>query len=77
MLRTSFLKEAVHNLSAVDSGGHGQASAGQMRKRHANLQEKIQGLWNTTNLFNKGVDFFEGTNDCTCSPCCDQTLSLY
>lgn len=60
-LQTEFLKEAVKTLSA-DPGSHGQASAGQLRKRHANLQEKVQGLWNTTSLFNKAVGFFQGTN---------------
>lgn len=39
----------------------GQTSASESRKRHANLQEKVQGLWNTTNLFIKAIDRFEGT----------------
>lgn len=59
-LQSAFLKEAISNLS-VDSVCHGQVSATELRKRHANLQERIQGLWNTTNLFNKAICHFEGT----------------
>lgn len=59
MLQKEFLKEAISNLS-MDPAGHRQASAGQTRKRHANLQEKIQGLWSTTSLFYKAIELFEG-----------------
>lgn len=58
-LQATFLKEAINNLS-VESANQGQISAGELRKRHANLQERIQGLWNTATFFNKGIDHFEG-----------------
>ena len=74
VLQAAFLKEAIANL-LVDSAGPGQASGGQSRKRHANLQEKIQGLWNTANLFNKAIDSFEGMS-CLASICVSGGKSL-
>lgn len=66
VVQSTFLKEAISSLSA-DPVSCGQTSAGEVRKRHANLQEKVQGLWNTTNLFNKAIDHFEGKiGCCTC-----------
>ena len=58
-LQLLFVKEATSNL-LVNSVGSSQAPASQIRKRHANLQERIQGLWNTTNLFNKPISLFKG-----------------
>jgi hypothetical protein len=58
-LQATFLKEAIANFSA-SSVNQEQSSAGQNRKRHAQVQEKIQGLWNTVNLFSKAIDLFEG-----------------
>lgn len=43
-------------LSALSQG----VSVGQQRKKHANLQEKIQGLWSTSKLFEKALAHFEG-----------------
>ena len=33
---------------------------GQQRKKHASLQEKIQGLWSTSKLFEKSLQCFKG-----------------
>jgi hypothetical protein len=33
---------------------------GQRKKKHANLQEKIQGLWNNSKLFEKALACFTG-----------------
>ena len=60
-LQATFVKEAIANVSANSTGHEQGSSVRQMRKRHANLQEKIQGLWNTVNLFNKAIGSFEGT----------------
>ena len=35
-------------------------SVGHQRKRHANIQDKIQGLWSTSKLFEKALAHFEG-----------------
>lgn len=65
-LQSIFLNEAIANLS-VDSMHSGQPSAGDLRKRHAALQDQIQGLWNTVHLFFKAINNFEGTYACLCS----------
>lgn len=36
-------------------------SMGQQKKKHANLQEKIQGLWNNSKLFGKALAYFKGS----------------
>ena len=53
------MREAIAALS-VDSSQPGQPSANELRKRHANVQDRIQGLWNTVHLFYKAIDKFEG-----------------
>lgn len=53
------MNEAIANLS-VGAVHQRHVSSNERRKRHANLQEKIQGLWNTAKLFNKGISHFEG-----------------
>ena len=36
-------------------------SIGQQKKKHANLQEKIQGLWSNSKLFEKALTYFKGS----------------
>lgn len=59
----------MSSLSVVESSSHGQVSAGELKKRHSNLQERLQGLWNTANLFKKGIDHFEGAFSFRCTLC--------
>lgn len=35
-------------------------SASHLRKKHAELQDKVQGLWNMLHLFEKAIRLFEG-----------------
>ena len=55
-LQDMFQEEARIILAAQSEG-----EAGAQRKRHAQLQESIQELWNRVKLFNKGIELFEGT----------------
>ena len=54
-----FIKEAISSLT-VDSSQTGQVTAKELRKRHANVQDRIQGMWNTVQLFHRAIDKFEG-----------------
>lgn len=38
-----------------------EGEAGSQRKRHSELQEGLQQLWNRLKLFEKGIEIFEGT----------------
>lgn len=37
-----------------------EGEAGSQRKRHSELQERLQQLWNRLRLFEKGIEVFEG-----------------
>ena len=50
------MESAVSSLSTLSQGG----SIGHQRKRHADLQEKLQGLWSTSKLFERALANFEG-----------------
>ena len=50
-------------MSSVESSGQAQKSGSELRKRHANLQDRVQGLWNTASLFKKGIDHFDGKSN--------------
>lgn len=58
-LQEAFQEEIRANVAALVQG----PSAGQQRKRHANLQDKVQGLWNSTRLFEKALGLFEGDTE--------------
>ena len=60
-LQQAFQVEAKACLETVAQGG---PSAGQQRKRHANLQERVKGLWNSVHLFDKAISFFKGQLVC-------------
>ena len=60
-----------------------EGEAGARRKRHASLQEQLQGLWVRVKLFEKGADLFDGTTtflpssiSCYFSPAISFDLSL-
>ena len=36
-------------------------SSSQLRKRHAELEDQVQGLWNMLHLFEKATKLFEGS----------------
>ena len=55
-LQESFQRCAKELLEAQAEG-----EAGTRRKRHASLQEQLQGLWVRAKLFEKGADMFDGT----------------
>ena len=55
-LQDSFVEEIKECKSAMSQG----SSASQHRKKHAELQERVQGLWNMVNLFEKAILLFEG-----------------
>ena len=61
-LQEAFQKEIRANAATLVQG----PSAGQQRKRHANLQDRVQGLWNSTRLFEKALGLFEGRYSCKC-----------
>ena len=54
-LQELFQEEARQVLAAQAEG-----EAGVQRKRHSELSDQVQGLWNTARLFEKGIDLFEG-----------------
>ena len=49
--------QAIRALASVSNEG---PSLSQQRKQHANLQESIQGLWNSAKLFQKAIQYFDG-----------------
>lgn len=55
-LQDAFAEEVRECVSALTQG----SSASQLRKRHADLQERVQGLWNMVHLFEKAIPLFEG-----------------
>ena len=55
-LQDSFQQQAKEMLEAQAEG-----EVGVRRKRHASLQEQLQGLWVRAKLFEKGVELFDGT----------------
>lgn len=57
-LQDLFQEEARKILTAQSEG-----EAGAERKRHAQLQEGLQELWNRVMLFNKGIELFEGKGE--------------
>ena len=65
-LQDAFREEIRICVATVGQG----PSAGQQRKRHANLQERVQGLWNSTRLFEKALALFEGLCVCVCVCAC-------
>lgn len=50
----------LHALKTLVSTSNEGPSQVQQRKQHTNLQESIQGLWNSVKLFQKAIQLFEG-----------------
>ena len=63
-LQRSFNDQAKSHLTSLDLG----QSASQQRKRHANMQEKVLGLWNNITLFRRAISRFDG--GCVCVHVC-------
>ena len=55
-LQEIFVEEVKECMSTMGQG----TSASQLRKRHAELQDKVQGLWNMLHLFQKAIGLFQG-----------------
>lgn len=49
-------------------------SVGQQKKKHANLQEKIQGLWSNSKLFEKALACFKGS---FCDKTCQNVVQYH
>jgi hypothetical protein len=54
-LQEIFVEEVKECMSTMGQG----TSASQLRKRHAELQDKVQGLWNMLHLFQKAIGLFQ------------------
>ena len=55
-LQDSFIEEVKVCVSRMGQN----TSASQRRRRHAQLQERVQGLWDMLHLFEKAIGHFEG-----------------
>ena len=75
-LQEAFQEEAKNQLAAL-----GQSpSASQQRKRHANLRDRVQGLWTRARLFEKAIAIFEGLQKCAVFSMCnllDEMMCVY
>ena len=68
-LQDSFRERAKEMLEARAEG-----EAGARRKRHASLQEQLQGLWVRAKLFEKGAELFDGTTLLSALPLFSRSL---
>jgi len=57
VLQIAFVKEAVAQLSNITKSNEQATSS---RKKHTSMQQKVDNLWNTSKLFNLGIEKFEG-----------------
>ena len=65
-LQASFIKAVQECLSTAGQN----TSASQRRKKHAELQDRLQGLWNMLHLFEKALVHFQGKfGEIVCNLC--------